>query len=410
MEHTMSPLTRLGKTVAEAQDRALARTPLRVRMDDLHAVRRPRPSHRRLLVSALAAALLLSVGAVLFMVRSSPLPLTFQTGAEPEPGRVGAWLAASEGVDIPIHFSDGTKLDLAGGSRARIAAVYQEGADIVLEKGQLTADVVHRERTRWTVAVGPFEVHVVGTRFAVSWDAGLETLDLTLHEGAVVVTGPKLGDGRSVRAGETLHISAPIEAAPSAAPLAATAVPVPTTPSAPTHAAPSLSETTAPPPPLPAPAPPSFRDLAIQGQYRDALAAAEAEGFEGLCEGASAADLSLLGDTARYAGSVGRARQAYTALRRRFPGDPRAGSAAFVLGRIAFEQAGAYAEAATWFSTYLREQPGGALAREAAGRIMEARERSGDMAGARAAAESYLASYPTGPHAAKAKGLLESAP
>lgn len=412
MEHTMSSLTRLGKAVAEAQDRGLEKTPTRVRLGELRAVRGAKPSRARVLLSAVAAALVLTLGALFLLVRS-PSPLAFQTGPEQEPGRVGAWLAASEGSDIPIHFSDGTQLNLAGGSRARIAAVYQEGADIVLEKGHLAADVVHREGTRWTVAVGPFEVHVVGTRFAVTWDVALETLDVTLHEGAVLVTGPSLGAGRAVEAGQTLHISTQTETLSAASPSAVSTPPLPQPSLAPLHAAPVLSETAVAlpsPAPVASVAPASFRELAAQGKYRDSLAAAEAEGFAGLCEGSSAADLLVLGDSARFAGSVGRARQAYTALRLRFPGDSRAGAAAFVLGRMAFEQAGAYAEAATWFSTYLREQPGGALAREAAGRLMEARERSGDAAGARAAATSYLANYPTGPHAAKAQSLLESTP
>jgi hypothetical protein len=40
-----------------------------------------------------------------------------------------------------------------------------------------------------------------------------------------------------------------------------------------------------------------------------------------------------------------------------------------------------------------------ALAREAAGLLLESRIKAGDNAGARAAAESYLSKFPNGPHA-----------
>jgi TolA-binding protein len=112
-----------------------------------------------------------------------------------------------------------------------------------------------------------------------------------------------------------------------------------------------------------------------------------------------------LADAARLAGNVGRATAALETLRRRFAGSPQAAHAAFTLGRIAFDRRRAYGDAARWFSTYLREAPGGPLAREAAGRRMEALARSSDPAGARAAAQQYLERYPAGPHADVARRL-----
>ena len=113
-----------------------------------------------------------------------------------------------------------------------------------------------------------------------------------------------------------------------------------------------------------------------------------------------------LGDTARLAGDSARAKQAYLAVRRRHPGSGAASVAALALGRIAFDHDASFAAAARWFETYLAEQPDGSLAREAAGRLVEAREREGDRVAAGAAARHYLSRWPDGPHAEKARSLL----
>jgi TolA-binding protein len=149
-----------------------------------------------------------------------------------------------------------------------------------------------------------------------------------------------------------------------------------------------------------------WRALAGEARYKDALAAAEREGFDAICAAASATELRALGDAARLGGSPARAGQAYLALRQRFPGTPEAGSAAFILGRIAQDQSKDYARAAGWFTRYLSEQPGGELAADAAGRLVEARDKMGDTEGAQRAATRYLAAYPNGSHAGYARSVL----
>ena len=63
--------------------------------------------------------------------------------------------------------------------------------------------------------------------------------------------------------------------------------------------------------------------------------------------------------------------------------------------------------AARWFETYLRENGGGPLAREALGRLMEAHARRHDDASAKRDAEQYLRAYPGGPHAKLARSLID---
>ena len=89
-------------------------------------------------------------------------------------------------------------------------------------------------------------------------------------------------------------------------------------------------------------------------------------------------------------------------LRARFANSEEAAVAAFQLGRVT----GGGAASAQWFRTYLNERPGGKLAREASGRLLEALHRSGNSTEARAAAKRYLARYPSGPHADFAARIL----
>jgi outer membrane protein assembly factor BamD (BamD/ComL family) len=73
---------------------------------------------------------------------------------------------------------------------------------------------------------------------------------------------------------------------------------------------------------------------------------------------------------------------------------------------MAFDR-GEFAIASAWFDTASREGPGGPLAREIAGRQIEAREKGGDHAAARDAATSYLSHFPSGPYASFARSVLE---
>jgi TolA-binding protein len=97
-------------------------------------------------------------------------------------------------------------------------------------------------------------------------------------------------------------------------------------------------------------------------------------------------------------------------VRSRFPGTEQARSAAFRLGRVAFDQENDYADAARWFAAVLEEGDAGPLAAEARGRLMHAFVRAGDGARARQAAAEYLRSHPDGDYAPLARSLLEDAP
>ncbi|MFO0551891.1 MAG: hypothetical protein U0271_26120 [Polyangiaceae bacterium] len=88
-------------------------------------------------------------------------------------------------------------------------------------------------------------------------------------------------------------------------------------------------------------------------------------------------------------------------MRARFPGTHEAARAAFALGVMSFPSAAALA----LFQAYRTEAPGGALAPEALGRMMEIEHARGNDSAAAALAERYLASYPNGAHQKLARSL-----
>jgi TolA-binding protein len=302
-------------------------------------------------------------------------------------------------------------------ARARVTEVAATGATVRVESGRANVSVVKRAHAAWRVSLGPFRVEVTGTRFDVDWDPANDRLFLRMHEGSVVVSGCVFGSGRPVGAGETvrascrepnLEISTKKESSKdSKAPSGTEASSE--KPTVLDHApAASGSERGSPTPSgsiATTGGGSDWRELVRNGRHAEALEAAEAAGFSAQCASASAADLVALGDAGRYAGRIDRAIEAYQAVRRRFAGSERSAVAAFALGRIAFDQRGDYADAARWFKTYLAEQPGGRLDRDASGRLMESLNRSGDAVGARSVAKQYLERYPTGPHAEMAHRL-----
>lgn len=143
-----------------------------------------------------------------------------------------------------------------------------------------------------------------------------------------------------------------------------------------------------------------WRQYLAARAYGAAIAAAEQRGFDAVLEDATSAELYALSDAARYAGQLGRARDALITLRARFG---EQGKTAFLLGRVAADQGDA-SVAIEWFDRYLREQPGGPLAETATGRLIELYQPR-DAGRARKLAERYLAAYPDGSYAALARTL-----
>lgn len=423
-----SKLQQLGRAVAGAQDEALTRSEPRA-LDLRFADAPARNSSMRLVwtVGVALTALLLGVGGWV-MGSHEAESVGFRVGRELALHHDLKWLQAPEDQPLHVHFSDGSEVHLSARGRMRVVKLDARGAGLQLESGQLELAVRHRAQTHWNVDAGPFGVRVVGTRFGVAWEPTRGELTLRLTEGAVELTGPVINKRRVVK-GELIRVSlheqqANVQLSPTPLKVTSTplAQPTPNQRAAPIaeaveakavhgqrrHAR-ARTSTRAEQSPEQPPNPPSFEELARAGRYAEALQRVAGAAWQPTLESASASSLILLGDAARLTGKLPQAEEVYRRIRARFAGSREAASSAFALGRIFYDQRHQPRQAASWFSTYLREAPSGSLACEAEARLMEAQQSSGELSEARDSAASYLRRCPTGPHVPLARNLLGSA-
>ena len=447
----------LGAKIAVEQDMLLARRALDEGATDrakakLRAAlaRRPLPKRAapfsKRLLFAIAATFVVGLLFSVNVWRRHTAPLAFQVDGQA--AQRGAWLGAPSDRALDLRFSDASEISLSPSARARVVDVDANGARVLLESGSAHVSITHRDGSRWHVMAGPFDVLVTGTEFDVAWDPANEELRVHMQHGTVHVTGASLGEGLALSTGETLDVSVrdgvvrqpeahagldgqlprsemparedthemPENKPVSASETGSTAHGSPQRTSAPADQPEDLSSQAIAPqkasPPetsrVPGP-PPLWATLAASGEYARAIQNAEDTGFDRACAEGRRSDVLALGDAARLRGRDDDARVAYDAVRSRGKGDDLAAEAAFGLGRLAFDRAHDYAAAAKWFATYGNENPSGKLAREAAGSLIESRQRSGDLAGARDAAKDYLARFPDGPRADLARSLIAEA-
>jgi len=371
------------------------------------SLRRDSTRQRYWLPLGFAASLAVGAAGLWLFMRAD----TFQVG-ETREGRLGDVIEAVGSATVPVSFSEGSTLLVHDGGRIRVLSLEAGATHILVEDGVVDASIAHRRtgKTKWEFDVGSYRVTVNGTRFRMAYRSATGALRVSTQEGQVTVSGGPLKAPRIVSAGESLApaegptvegASEPIASEPIAS------APFPDS-SAPPSDSGTVEDSGAPPEPQRAvkPGRVQWQELIAAGRLREGLRAAERTDFELACETASVKELLALADAGRFFGPPKRAVTALNALRRRFPGSPAAGTAAFTLGRIAAETDGAYGQAARWFEVYLREQPNGPLMGDAFGRLIEARLRSGDTAGARSGAQQYLRRFPAGPYADEARDIL----
>jgi hypothetical protein len=364
-----------------------------------------------------AAAAVAGAVAVTGALRPRSDAITFRV----EGGTVsdGGYIRQTEG-SAALHFSEGTEFALAAGSRARVTSLDAQGAQVLIENGAARVHVTPRPRAHWSVSAGPYTIRVTGTAFDVAWSGRDEVLDLSLHNGSVVVSGPLAAKGLVLEPGQ--HLLANVKAgvirldhprgeAPAGAHEAAAEAPA--APEATDDGAPGRlrrpAATRAGQPGRAAAVGTGWPARLARGDFQGIVADAERQGIDATLRGAQADDLAALADAARYARRTELAQHALLAERRRFPRSVAGRDAAFFMGGLVEEGAGAAAASAAldWYDRYLRESPSGTYASQALGRKMLMKERLGEREAARAVAVEYLRRFPTGPYADRARAVLD---
>ena len=111
-------------------------------------------------------------------------------------------------------------------------------------------------------------------------------------------------------------------------------------------------------------------------------------------------ELLQAANDARLAGHTREAASAFDNLRRHYRNDPRAGLAAFELGRLRLDSLGDPGGAAEAFADSIALAPGATFREDAEARLVEALDRAHDAGRCAAARRGYLARFPNGLHAA----------
>jgi len=375
---------------------------VRLRTRVLHRANTPVPSFARRAVLFAAAALLL-FGAGMFIA-------TRYANSENPPVRASSqpshWLVASADAPKNMSFSDGSTIALEAASIARVLQTAPQEVQVVLEQGAANVHVTHAEDTHWLLEAGPYHVVVTGTEFLLTWDPGGKIFSLELYRGAVRVTGPLLKEGKNVEAGQRVEAHLTQERIEITSMLAR--------PDEPRKAAASSARGSVREKQRPrssaSPAPPeesSWQLLCRSGQFEAVVSQAKQRGLHPTMGDASSSDLMALGEAARLTHNPIIAQDVYQSVRTRFPGTAQSSTAAFHLGRMAFDQHRAYGLAARWLEIYLQENSGGSFAREALGKLMEAHLKTGNRKAAQTCARSYLEKYPDGAHASVAEKTLK---
>lgn len=284
---------------------------------------------------------------------------------------VARWITASPKVAIvPSPSASAVEPKVATATALSPDAAFAaqpDGKGYVLSKGRARFVVPHDPSRTFRVTAGPVTVEDLGTIFTVERAAD-DAVVVTVEEGRVKVVDPS--GSVEVGGGETRRW------VPVVPTIVDASAPVPST-------APSASTVRRPAPWVP---------LAESGKYGEAYDALSKSGSSSVRD--DTAELLLAADTARLSGHPAAAVPYLEQVLRLHDGDPRAGLAAFTLGRVQLDELGDPSAAATAFARARRG--GGALAEDALAREVEARSRAGDKAQARTLALEYDKQYPNG--------------
>ncbi|HEX6239654.1 MAG TPA: FecR domain-containing protein [Polyangiales bacterium] len=269
-----------------------------------------------------------------------------------------------------LHLVDGSRVEHAAQDPLEVVGVTPERIELRMQRGRALFRVAENKHRAFLTHAGAYTIRVVGTEYAV--DLARDGVRVDVTKGEVEV---RRDDSRAVwrvRAGQSWSSASYVQAEtvqPGLTPPAAPA-PVP----APVTTAPPVSAPSA-----------ALRGTGARrvGSAR-ASAAADVEAAAALFQHAQEARAhGLREDTARMLAE----------FLHRFPGDARAGLAAFELGRLRLEMGDPKGAREALDRA---ENAGVAFREQVQARRVQALEESGDLSACRGARAAFLAQFPRG--------------
>jgi hypothetical protein len=280
--------------------------------------------------------------------------------------------------------------------------------------------VTKRPDQNWTVVAGRYALHVIGTRFTVSYSEG--NLGVWVDEGRVAVSVPQRGEPLLLAMvdhlqteGEKLtlevHHDGDDHPSPSSDmtednvsgndPSAALEPPHPEAQDTESRGQAGSSTNAR----VRGAAGPTWRELYNGGHYAEALREAKRLGFAKLTQTLGASKLVELADTARLGGDSDAALEALGALEARFVSVATAHDSDFLVARL-HTQRGETSSAIRRLTKYLERGDGSRYGPEALGRLVELHSQRGNKEQARSLARRYLERAPNGPYHRYAESVL----
>lgn len=311
-----------------------------------------RAARRRTAVRAavtIASTGVLAIGALVVVKTQALQPVAAPVTASADPTEAPASRSGPETVTV-TQLSPDTEFS---------PLPDRDGRGFALRAGGARFSVPHDPHRPFVVAAGDVFIEDLGTTFTVRY-LSADRLKIAVEEGRVRVRAR--GTDTEVSAGAALEVPVtPAAEAPRklARPIASVA---------------------------------SWRRLAERGQYEEAQRALRKAGPGAVRD--DTAELLLAADAARLSGHPAEAVPYLERVLRGHRHDPRAGLAAFTLGRVLLDELGRPSEADDAFA--LARAAGGPLAEDALAREVEAVSRAGDITRSRELALLYQRLYPNG--------------
>jgi transmembrane sensor len=258
------------------------------------------------------------------------------------------------GEPLPITLLDGSKVVLEAQTKLSLVTLLPKDIRLELARGSIDLDVTHVDGREFVVVAAGYEVRVLGTRFSVKLEQG--ALEVRVARGRVRVT--RIGESSDIRvlgAGETWS--------------------------------------TAPPP-----APPVEEIEEIEEIDAAPAAPAPTASAAVVPAGPSGKELWARAESARAERRYQDEASALNELRLHHRKDPRAGLAAFELGRLRQDTLHEPARAAEAFADAIALAPNGPFREDAEARRVESLDAAGRRDACLEAKAAFLARYPGSIH------------